>query len=652
MTMTPAPASSLLPCPSLGSQNNGNILEILDTHISSRSQAFSYDNLNRIASFINGDGSMQETYTIDRWGNLQQNGTLTYSPSYNLFNQIDDGSAGYDAAGNVTSFNNTIITAHYTYDAENRMVTANNGATTYTYSADGNRVRKDLGGGNWTEYINFNGQPMAERSPDGTWSDYIYANGQRIARADNYDIRIHLSGTNCSNCGNPNLFVGTTSLTAANGYTIRSGDVLTWRQYQDGSTTGGIFFGLIDGSGNFVNGNTLNDSDGQPIDQDTTMNSWHVRTVDLSSFAGLKVNVIAPFQWTSAPAGSWDIYYGDITLVSTDGSFIPIYNRSMMTLSLNTNPGVSNFQAVTEKASDTNPLTTTTYYHEDQIGSTSLLTAGTGWPVSSNTFYPFGQGPTSGLNHYLYTGKERDTESGNDYFGARYYSSSMGRFMSPDWSASPVALPYADLDNPQSLNLYAYAGNNPLVRIDKDGHCWSAIQSVCNFFVEFKNELRYNEWTTNTQLAQVRDNDRQRALALQMKNNPPQVSIQQVFWLGPTSTGLTAATEGTAAASEGKGLTVLGHYPEYVNLAESTGANYFNVPTSEWNAMTPSEQWSMNERFLDEAIARGDKFQLATPLDKVRPGSFFERELRYLESKGYIVNETGTTLVRVPVAEQ
>jgi hypothetical protein len=33
------------------------------------------------------------------------------------------------------------------------------------------------------------------------------------------------------------------------------------------------------------------------------------------------------------------------------------------------------------------------------------------------------------------TGKERDTESGNDYFGARYYASSMGRWLSPDWSA-------------------------------------------------------------------------------------------------------------------------------------------------------------------------------------------------------------------------
>src|SRR5271166_5223638 len=51
------------------------------------------------------------------------------------------------------------------------------------------------------------------------------------------------------------------------------------------------------------------------------------------------------------------------------------------------------------------------------------------------------------------TGKERDVESGNDYFGARYYASSMGRFMSPDWSAQEEPVPYAKMDDPQSLNL-------------------------------------------------------------------------------------------------------------------------------------------------------------------------------------------------------
>jgi RHS repeat-associated protein len=66
---------------------------------------------------------------------------------------------------------------------------------------------------------------------------------------------------------------------------------------------------------------------------------------------------------------------------------------------------------------------------------------------------------------YKFTGKERDAESGLDYFGGRYYGSSMGRFMSPD----PSGLAYADLGNPQSLNLYAYVENNPLSNLDPTG---------------------------------------------------------------------------------------------------------------------------------------------------------------------------------------
>ena len=64
------------------------------------------------------------------------------------------------------------------------------------------------------------------------------------------------------------------------------------------------------------------------------------------------------------------------------------------------------------------------------------------------------------------TGKERDSESGNDYFGARYYASTMGRWVSPD----RTQLWYADPANPQSMNLYGYGWNNPHKYIDKDGN--------------------------------------------------------------------------------------------------------------------------------------------------------------------------------------
>ena len=45
-----------------------------------------------------------------------------------------------------------------------------------------------------------------------------------------------------------------------------------------------------------------------------------------------------------------------------------------------------------------------------------------------------------------------------------------GRFMSPDWSATPAAIPYANPGNPQSLNLYSYVLDNPVSTTDPDGH--------------------------------------------------------------------------------------------------------------------------------------------------------------------------------------
>lgn len=67
--------------------------------------------------------------------------------------------------------------------------------------------------------------------------------------------------------------------------------------------------------------------------------------------------------------------------------------------------------------------------------------------------------------------KERDTETGNDDFGARYYSNRFGRWLSADWSAVPVPIPYANLTNPQTLNLYAMVADDPESFADLDGHC-------------------------------------------------------------------------------------------------------------------------------------------------------------------------------------
>jgi RHS repeat-associated protein len=113
------------------------------------------------------------------------------------------------------------------------------------------------------------------------------------------------------------------------------------------------------------------------------------------------------------------------------------------------------------------------YYFSDHLKTASVETDASGNIKDESDFYPWGselQFTNSNDNHYKFTGKERDAESQLDYFGARYYGSSIGRFLSPDWSSVPSAVPYANLEDPQTMNLYSYVGNDPLMHADSDGH--------------------------------------------------------------------------------------------------------------------------------------------------------------------------------------
>jgi RHS repeat-associated protein len=114
------------------------------------------------------------------------------------------------------------------------------------------------------------------------------------------------------------------------------------------------------------------------------------------------------------------------------------------------------------------------YYAADHLGTSRVVVSSAGAIVDQSDFYPFGGErvlSASSGNTYKFTSKERDTESNLDNFGARYDSSILGRFMSPDWSAIPAPVPYANLASPQSLNLYSYVENNPTTLGDPGGHC-------------------------------------------------------------------------------------------------------------------------------------------------------------------------------------
>jgi len=114
------------------------------------------------------------------------------------------------------------------------------------------------------------------------------------------------------------------------------------------------------------------------------------------------------------------------------------------------------------------------YYEEDMLGSSrTMVQAGQTSVCYDGDFYPFGGEriiTNTCAQNYKFEGKERDTETGNDDFGARYYTSRLGRWLSADWSAVPAPVPYANLANPQTLNLYAMVSDNPETFADLDGH--------------------------------------------------------------------------------------------------------------------------------------------------------------------------------------
>jgi RHS repeat-associated protein len=111
------------------------------------------------------------------------------------------------------------------------------------------------------------------------------------------------------------------------------------------------------------------------------------------------------------------------------------------------------------------------YYFSDHLGSHAVVENATGSVCEQDIdYYPYGGqefdycSGTSVPQHYKFTGKERDSESGNDYFGARYYGSNIGRFYRPDDFLNDT-----QVRDPQSWNLYAYGRNNPLRYTDSLG---------------------------------------------------------------------------------------------------------------------------------------------------------------------------------------
>jgi len=408
-------------------------------------QQYGYDSLNRLTQVheYTGNTSLdwQQSYSYDRWGNrlINNNGSATWGqginnvvasidPSNNRMYATNDPNhtiVDYDLAGNQTK---DYLTSNGTrsYDAENRMVLAVNTAnqtSAYSYDGDGHRVKRNISNTETWQVYGLGGELIAEYaqngSPTSPQKEYGYRNGQLLVTAT------VTTGWGSAPTPNDNpLSVGQTTVQARHISELR--DAINALRSHLGMSAYSWQYSAT--TNDYISANPI-------LEMRTALD-----------------------QALGAPSGGYSAGLAQNQLVMA----IHIQElRNRVLAAWQSGSGVDIRWLVT-----------------DQLGTPRMVFDKTGSlsGVSRHDYLPFGEelsagtgGRTSteGYNtdnvRQHFTHKERDIETGLDYFGARYYASTQARFTSADSFFGSRA-------NPQSLNRYAYVLNNPLKYTDPTGH--------------------------------------------------------------------------------------------------------------------------------------------------------------------------------------
>jgi RHS repeat-associated protein len=416
-------------------------------------QQYEYDSMNRlqrVADNLSSPG-WQQRYIYDRYGNrtVDQDPTKTFGagipkPNFTVSttnNRLgvpggQPGTMTYDSSGNLTTDTYSALAVTRTYDGENRMISetqANNFvAGLYSYDTDGRRVKRKVNGVETWQVYAVGGELIAEYAANAAAAspqkEYGYRNGQLLITAA---FTAGSSGSPFSFTDDP-ISVGTTFIKGAHLNQLRTAvNQARTRANLPPATWAEV---ITDG----------------------------VTIIKASHVTELRLRLDEARSALSLPPAS----YTDPNL--TAGIFIK--GAHIQELRTKTN------EALTSGSTSTLDLR---WLVSDQLGTPRIILdlSGSLANTSRHDYLPFGEelsggSRTTGLGYgktdgarQKFTSKERDPETGLDYFGARYLSSIQGRFISAD----PLYFQQEMVLDPQRFNLYIYARNNPLKWVDPNG---------------------------------------------------------------------------------------------------------------------------------------------------------------------------------------
>ncbi|MET0624140.1 MAG: RHS repeat-associated core domain-containing protein [Pyrinomonadaceae bacterium] len=467
-------------------------------------QFYTYDALSRLQSVREARGGAdqwRQDYVLDRYGNRTINSSSwggAPEPQYgvdaatNRLTAPAGYSMTYDDAGYLTgdNYNGGAGGGTRSYDAEGRMTQAQfvygqTQTAAYTYNAEGQRTRRQMGagGGAWQVY-GAGGELVAEyaagAAPSQPLKEYGYRGGELLVTA----ARQRVNFAQASNGG----------VTTAQGYTADG--VFPGLHFQPAYANDGRRYASPQGD------RYWRDADGLPsliqVDFGVQRTIDEVDLYTLADHPAYQTQADpAPSQpFTQYGVTSFEVQYwtGSAWAAAQGGSVsgnslvwrkvsFPAVTTSKIRVVVNGAADAVARVVEVEAWGEAGGASDVRWLVADQLGTPRMVLDRTGSlsGMTRHDYLPYGEelyagvggrAPTQGYawdsTRQQFTGYERDLETGLDYAQARHFSSSQGRFTSPD----PLGASMRSAD-PQSFNRYSYTGNDPVNRTDSTGLDWT-----------------------------------------------------------------------------------------------------------------------------------------------------------------------------------
>jgi RHS repeat-associated protein len=374
---------------------------------------FIYDARSRLLS------AYGKSYAYDRWGNL--NPTDRVDPTTN---RLLPGLASYDLRGNLLS----TAGQSYSYDALSRQTRS--GGERYLYDGSGERIARVTGG---ERYYTITPCRLLDTRPSNS-----LAHGETRV--------MPVTGGSCG------VAAGATSVTG-NLTVVAPGH-------------GGFL--RLSPSGTSPATSTLNFSAGQIRANNFTLGLSVEGALDLLAFSGTGTGLtdaiidLSGYFMTSPSSESWALTFREEGNRISSEYLGAVRQKDYFYL--------GNLLVATRTGTGSG---TWLYYASDHLGSPRLVTNASKAKVEDHSYDAFGIELTQSFGNQplKFAAMERDGASKNDYVHARFQSSELGRFLSPDVLGGKP-------EDPQTWNRYTYARNNPLKYVDPDGKAFDTFVDV------------------------------------------------------------------------------------------------------------------------------------------------------------------------------